>query len=271
LSAPDVGRIDGRRAFGGDARNYDDARPEYPPGVFDLLRERCGLAQGTRTFEIGPGTGLATRPLLAAGAGPLVAVEPDARLAAVLQERTASKLLQVIVAPFEEAVLPDASFDLGCSATAFHWLEQRPALTKVAAALRPGGAWAMWWNVFGDPEQPDPFHDATQEILAPLGRNPSQPVSWKHPFALDRQARLDDLQSVAAFEDIAMELFRWTHMLDAPQVRALYATYSHIALLPDAERERVLDGVRDVAAGQFAGRVERKVLTPVYTCRRRAA
>lgn len=268
MSPPILDKIEGRRAFGGDARNYDDARPEYPPGVFDLLRERCGLAQGTRTFEIGPGTGLATRPLLAAGAGPLLAVEPDGRLAAVLRERTASKALQVIVAPFEETVLPDASFDLGCSATAFHWLEQRPALAKVAAALRPGGAWAMWWNVFGDSEQPDPFHDATQEILAPLSRNPSQPVSWKHPFALDRTARFEDLQSVGAFEDIAMEMFRWTLILDASQVRALYATYSHIAVLPDGERERVLDRVRDVAGGQFGGRVERKMLTPVYTCRR---
>ena len=61
--------------------------------------------------------------------------------------------------------LHEASFDLGLSATAFHWLNEDLALTKVAKLLRPGGWWAMVWNVFGDERRPDPFHEATKALL----------------------------------------------------------------------------------------------------------
>src|SRR6185503_14256710 len=78
---------DHRRLFGGDPGGYDRARPEYPARVYEILTSRCGLKPGTATLEIGPGTGLATRRLLALGADPLIAVEPDERLAAFLTER----------------------------------------------------------------------------------------------------------------------------------------------------------------------------------------
>ena len=259
---------DGRSAFGTVAATYDDARPGYPDALYKLLHDRCRMGPDTRVFEVGAGTGLATRPLLAMGAGSLVAVEPDARLAAGLRDRTASDRLQIVVAPFEDADLDEGSFDLGCAATAFHWVDQRPALAKVAGLLRPGGYWTMWWNVFGDPELPDPFHDATRSLLAPLGTNPSHPNGPKQHFALERAARVADLESVAAFEDVQFELLRWTLVLDPDQVRALYATFSHIAVLPEAERQRILDGLRDIAAAKFGGRVERNMLTPIYICRR---
>jgi phospholipid N-methyltransferase len=80
----------GRIAFGGDAAGYDAIRPAYPDWVYQVLCERCGLGTGTATFEIGAGTGTATRRLLELGADPLIAIEPDARLAAYLGELSAS-------------------------------------------------------------------------------------------------------------------------------------------------------------------------------------
>ena len=267
--APALATIDGRRAFGHDAANYDEARPPYPDRVFEILGRRCGLGPGTRTFEVGPGTGLATRPMLAMGASPLVAIEPDARLAAVLRARSPEPALDVVVEPFEAVELASGTFDLGCSATAFHWLEQRSALLKVAASLRRGGWWAMWWNVFGDSERSDPFHEATKSLLAHLPRPPSQPLNWQHPFALDTRARLADLEATGAFEDIAFENLRWTLVLDAPKVRALYASYSHFGVLEPTERNRVLDQLEDVALRRFGNRIERNMCTAIYTCRRR--
>jgi hypothetical protein len=99
---------DRTRLFGGDPSNYHDARPEYPDRVYDLLTTRCGLGVGTSTLEIGPGTGLATHRLLGLGADPLVAVEPDARLAAFLSARLQAQYpaLRVVVSPFEPADVP---------------------------------------------------------------------------------------------------------------------------------------------------------------------
>src|SRR5690349_15065291 len=106
---------DGRRAFGADAANYDSARPEYRARIYEVLQNRCGLRPGTQTFEIGPGTGLATRRLLEAGASPLTVVEPDARLVAKLKQR--SPEVTIVNAAFEDADLTPAMFDLGCAAT----------------------------------------------------------------------------------------------------------------------------------------------------------
>ena len=121
---------------------------------------------GKSLFEIGPGTGTATRRLLELGARPLIAIEPDPNLAAYLRKSDRDAALQVMVSTFEEAALDESAFDLGVCATAFHWLEEDSALAKVARLLRPGGWWAMVWNVFGDCSRPDPFHDATKCCLS---------------------------------------------------------------------------------------------------------
>ncbi|HWA59757.1 MAG TPA: methyltransferase domain-containing protein, partial [Caulobacteraceae bacterium] len=117
----DIDRAFGRRAFGDDAANYDASRPPYPAWVFEVLRERCGLGPGTAAFEVGAGTGKATRELLRLGADPHYAIEPDARLAAFLRAQNLGPALHVVEAPFEAAVLPRADFDLGLAATSFHW------------------------------------------------------------------------------------------------------------------------------------------------------
>jgi hypothetical protein len=64
-------------------------------------------------LKLDPGT--ATRRLLELGANPLVAIEPDRRLATFLRESIPNRALRVVDAPFEEV-------ELG-----------RPALSSVSA------------------------------------------------------------------------------------------------------------------------------------------
>jgi hypothetical protein len=74
-------QIEWRRvSFDGRTDEYRLARPAYPVRVYQVLTDRCGLGPGARLLEIGPGTGQATRELLARGAD-VLAVEPGARLA----------------------------------------------------------------------------------------------------------------------------------------------------------------------------------------------
>ncbi len=49
----EIERAEGQRAFGIDPTGYDQARPDYPPRVYEILHDRCGLRPGARTFEIG--------------------------------------------------------------------------------------------------------------------------------------------------------------------------------------------------------------------------
>jgi phospholipid N-methyltransferase len=83
-----IDRSFGRRAFGTDPASYHSVRPPYPEWVFETLVERCGLTDGTAAFEIGAGTGTATRRLLDLGASPLIAIEPNPSLAASFARTT---------------------------------------------------------------------------------------------------------------------------------------------------------------------------------------
>jgi SAM-dependent methyltransferase len=260
--APRFDRVEGREAFGSAAAIYADARPGYPDRVYEVLRDRCGLGPVSRVLEIGAGPGLATTRL-ADTAGSVVAIEPNAALAEVLRARTAmSPKVEIVVAPFEEVDLPPGEFDLAAAATAFHWLDPEVALPKIVSALRTGGWLALWWNVFGDPEVPDPFHEATEPILEVLERGPA--FGRADDYALDVAARTTEL-SAHGFRDIEHEEVRWALHLDALQTRRLYATYSNIARLPADRREAILGAVERVAREEFGGRVERRMVTPIYT------
>lgn len=247
----------GRKAFGHDPANYDSSRPTYPDAVWQALRERAGLAPGIDILEIGAGTGLATRQLLAHRPARLTVVEPDPRLAAYLRERHPG--LDIVEEPFETAALQEQSFDLAACATAFHWLEPVPALERLALLLRSGGRVALWWNVYGDPDRADPFHGATTHLFGPK-------VVSQAEFALDTEARLADY-SAAGFVADAPQLIRWTLRLEAQAMRRLYATYSNVTALPAEEQTRLLDGLVEVAERVFGGTVERNLTTAIYTAR----
>ena len=260
---------DHRRLFGGDPGGYDRGRPDYPSRVYEILTARCGLRSGAATLEIGPGSGLATRRLLALGAGPLVAVEPDERLAAYLSEqlRAEGHSIDLRVEAFEEAALAAAAFDLAVSATAFHWLNQPVALAKVGRLLRTGGWLANWWNVFGDPIGVDAFHEATNHVMAPLGRPAANP-DGRLPFPLDAGARLADLRAAGVFDEIDHEIIPWLARFDPSQVRALYSTFPNVSGLPEPRRSEVLDALAGITEREFGGRVERTFYTSIYIARR---
>lgn len=257
----------GRAAFGENPDAYHTARPPYPEPLWRRLAERCALGAGPAVFEVGPGTGLATERLLAAGADPLLAIEPDARLAGWVEARLGSPSLDVLRASFEDAQLPEALFDLGASATAFHWLDQASALGKVRRTLRPGGWWAMWWNNFGAEGAPDPFQAATNHLFAETPRAPSHGRRGGPSFAMDRDARLADLDA-AGLADPEVDFWPWTLTLETPRLIALYATFSPIQALPPDKQAAFMTGLADIADRDFGGRVERPFSTILYTARR---
>lgn len=218
---------------------------------------------------MGAGTGTATERLLALGAAPLAAVEPDARLAQFLRDRLLSSALQISAEVFEETKFPSEAFDLGVAATSFHWVETGRGLAQVARLLRPGGWWAMVWNVFGDESRHDAFHEATVGLLKAQPLSPSAGVEGGPPYALDQARRRAELEAVGAFEAIAFEARPWTLVLDSAGIRALYGTYSEINQHQPADRERLLDALTQIAEREFGGRVERNMITALHTARRR--
>jgi SAM-dependent methyltransferase len=261
-----------RSVFGRDPEAYQLARLPYPKRVYEVLRSRCGLRPGAAVFEIGPGTGIATRELLRWGANPLTLVEIDPRLARYLADEIGDGggRVRFSIGAFEHSKLPAEGFDLGVAATSFHWLPERRALRKIARALRPGGWWATWNNHHGDPYRSSPFHRALDPLYRELAGGRVGRGYTRASAVRDRANRLRALRSVERFDHISREDIRSTVTLSSRRVQALWGTFSEVVTLPPRRRAWFLTELKRIADEQFDGEVTFPILTPLYTARKRA-
>jgi SAM-dependent methyltransferase len=259
---PDVPPPGRRMSFNAAADTYHRGRPPYPDALFDLLADRCGLRPGARVLEIGAGTGLATGPLLAAGAH-VVAVEPGAGLAAILAATHAGDRLEVTVADFETADLP-GGFDLAVAATSLHWLDPLTAIEKIAALVRPGGRLAAWWNEFGDTNRPTAFRDRLDEVYRDLlPAEPGYRSSRSH--VLDTVRWRQRLTAGGWFDQVAVDVIEWHQTLTAAAARDLWSTFPNIAELSPPGREQFLSRLAAIIDDEHGGAVEDPRLTVAYT------
>ena len=257
----------GRTKFGGDPEQYDRARPDYPPALFDWLRERCGLNAGSDCFEIGAGTGHATLPVLATPVRYLLAIEPDGRLAEKMREKAAGDArLTIEIARFENAALPPSFFDFGFAATSFHWLPRMKSLARAKDALKPGGHFALWWHVFHDAARPDAFDAATVHLFDGLEQDP-EATNGRPAFAMDVASRLGEYRA-AGFVDAEHRVFSEEIAFSPERLSALYATFSRVRMAPDATRARLLGEVEHIARESFGGTVRRTVVSSMYCARK---
>lgn len=128
-------------SFGQAADLYNAARPNYPA-------EALQWAFGDKPkdlVDIGAGTGLLTRGLIAAGHR-VTAVEPDRlmldKLTAVTEGLAGHRH-----GTAEDLPLPDASADAITAGQAYHWFDPGRALPHIRRVLRPGGHFVPIWNV----------------------------------------------------------------------------------------------------------------------------
>ena len=150
-------------AFGSVAEEYDRFRPSPPPAALDwLLPERVALA-----IDLAAGTGALSRALLA-WADEVIAVEPDARMRAVLARRLPS--VRLLAGRAESLPLPDASADAVLVSSAWHWLDTDVAVPEIARVLRPGGWLGILWTGL---DREDPRVAALWEVARTLSPHPA--------------------------------------------------------------------------------------------------
>jgi len=257
----------GRSKFGEDAEAYDVARPPYPAELFSWLRATCRLGAESDCLEIGAGTGHATLPVLATPVRCVRAIEPDNALTARLLEKSGPNPGLVIVTErFEQADLAPNAFDFAFAATSFHWLPRMKSLQRVLSALKPGGYFAMWWDVFHDPAQPDAFDQASAHLFDGLEQDPEATAN-RPAFALDVASRLGEMRS-AGFAVVQHKLFKRDVAFTSEGLAALYATFSRVRMAPEAKRERLLGEVRRIVRDSFGGEITRTITTSAFLGRR---
>jgi len=256
----------GGTKFGEDPLLYDFARPPYPAALFDWLRHRGQLGPDSDCLEVGAGTGHATLPILATPVRYLLAVEPDARLAEHLREKAADPRLTIEIARFERTTLPPAGFDFAFAAMSMHWLPRMKALGMIREALRSGGHFAMWWNVYHNSAEPDAFGIATEHLFSGIEQDPNA-TSGRAAFALDIAQRLGELRA-AGFVDAEHRLFHQQVTFSPEQLSALYTTFSRVRMAPDETRTRLLAEAERIVREQFGGSVTRTVACSAFIARK---
>ncbi|MEU1686072.1 class I SAM-dependent methyltransferase [Micromonospora sp. NPDC005707] len=129
-------------SFGSAAADYDRFRPRYPQEALRWALD--GLVAPARVVDLGAGTGILTRGVLALGCQ-VVPVEPDPGMRAQLAAATPGTT--ALAGSAESLPLPDGSADAVLVGQAYHWFDREPAHAEIARVLRPGGTFAPIWNV----------------------------------------------------------------------------------------------------------------------------
>lgn len=125
------------------AEEYDAARPHYPEGLYHALGELSGVRlDGAVVVDVGAGTGISARGLVARGAR-VVAVDAAAQMLARLRSPAACVAL---LADGNSLPLRDGIADLVTYAQSWHWLDPARSIAEAVRVVRPEGAVAGWWN-----------------------------------------------------------------------------------------------------------------------------
>jgi len=261
-------RLRRRATFDTAALRYDRARPGYPAALFADVVALSGIPPSGRILEIGCGTGQATLPFARRGYR-IVCVELGPHLAALARHNLAAfPDVEVRVGAFEETPLAPASFDLAIAASSFHWLDPAVALPKIAAALKPGGAIALFWNRHVWTEASAPFFEAVQEVYR--RETPELDRTWR-PLPRPEEVPTPvarEIEETGRFGPVTVQRYPWEATYDAEGYVNLLGTYSdHLRQAP-AARDRLFRGIADLINTRFGGEISKGYLTVLYLAHR---
>ncbi|MFF9774850.1 class I SAM-dependent methyltransferase [Streptomyces sp. NPDC013978] len=208
-------------SFNTAAAQYAANRPSYPSTLFDTIEALSPRPlHGSRTVDVGAGTGISTTLLHARGAH-VLAVEPGAGMAA--QFRHTHPHLPLVRGDGNALPLATASTDFLTYAQSWHWTTPSRSVPEALRVLRPGGVLALWWNT--DAVDIPWIADATTRIHRFLDVDPATPIEKSGSGA---PAALTD---TAGHLDFTRRHIRWSRQVSLDTHLANIASHSAFLVL----------------------------------------
>ncbi len=204
------------RSFGRLAADYDRIRPGYPAAAVRPLPPG-------RVVDVGAGTGKLTTALVAAG-HPVVAVEPDPDMRAVLSARDLPGV-EVRDGSGEDLPVADGSAAAVVYGQAWHWVEPGAAAAQARRVLVPGGTLALLWNL----------PDRSLDWVAELNRISGEPETTAEAPPPE----------VPGFPAPTVVETRWAQDLSPDELVLLFATFSRVSTRTPEARASVLHALGD--------------------------
>ncbi len=222
-------------SFGSVAEDYDRYRPGPPLSAVDwILRSPCEVAA-----DLAAGTGALTR-VLAERAQRVMALEPDARMLAVLKKR--SPQVSALQCRAEELPIRTGTLDAAMVSSAWHWMDPERTVAELGRVLCSGGVLGVIWN--GADRSVD-------WVAALLGTRDPSPGDRR-----DRQSRHRfQLPPGSPFVDLDSGVIHWSKSMRREDLVGLAGTYSSLITMDPDQRERELDRVRSISGTVMDGDV----------------
>jgi SAM-dependent methyltransferase len=226
------------------AEVYDSARPGYPDGVYDAVAALCAMSLERATVvDVGAGTGIATRGLMARGAR-VAAIDLGERMLARLVAHSASP--GVVVGDGNTLPLRAGVADLVCFAQSWHWLRPADSISEALRVLRPGGVLAAWWNTVDLGDGPDGPQGGGADWLVAFERRlaASCPAYWGPALPQWRVPSVAQAMGAAGL-DVQEAWIRWVRRTSVEELLLDLRSHSFVASLGE-------EGAREVLARERA-------------------
>jgi SAM-dependent methyltransferase len=250
-----------RLSFNEAAEIYDEVRPSYPSRLFDELFNV--LPADPLIVEVGPGTGQATKDLLARGAW-VHAIEIGPAMAATLRSNLPSDRLRISVGDFEATDI-ESGADAVFSATAYHWISGASQTDRPAAILRPGGVVAIVDVIQVDSPDDLGFFASAQPVYERYGqghRGSPAPSRGNVDPAIRAVLEAD-----RRFGSAVVRRYDWNQTYTAADYRKLMLSYSGTQMMEESNRLGLLDDIESLIQTGFGGSVTRPLVITLTTAR----
>jgi SAM-dependent methyltransferase len=252
-----------QRGFDAQAETYERIRPGYPADAIAWIVDQLDLRAGRTVVDLAAGTGKLTRLLVPTGAD-IVAVEPVSGMLDVLVRELPT--VPALSATAERLPLRDGSVDAITIAQAFHWFSADVALPELHRVLRAGGRFAALWNRW------DLDEDWTAQLREIMARaEASAPWLTMHNPSFDWFPEL--MATDSHFGPLHAARFANSQAITPDGLVDRMLSTSHVASKPPAERDAVLDEVRDLIAAHPDLRDREEIVFPYrvdcFWCERR--
>jgi SAM-dependent methyltransferase len=206
-------------SFGAVADDYDRLRPSPAlEAVRWLLPTRPDVV-----VDLGAGTGLLSRAVGAAAAH-VVAVEPDARMRAVLSARSPG--VEVLAGRGEAIPLPAAAADAVLVSSAWHWMDPELAEYEIARVLRDEGRFGVIWTGRARTSWLRP----REWFVVDDRRDRGRPAGTDLATPRGREITLPD---PSLFCNIETHTFPFVRRMPVPDLVEWLMTYSHVITASD--------------------------------------
>ena len=204
---------DNTQRFSDRVEDYVRYRPGYPTALFDHLYTEEGFSAGSVIADIGSGTGIFSRRLLARGST-VYGIEPNSPMRLAAEEALGAEPNFTSVNGAAEATgLDDGAVDHVVCAQSFHWFDRKACRREFDRIIRPGGRIVLIWNSLKSDNRTVSAYEETLSRHIPEGKRIDhrkmtdadfadffKGLSWRHlRFAneqrLDREGLFGRLRS----------------------------------------------------------------------------